>query len=352
MNFAKKLFLGSVIAMGAFGIVACGDDSSTNSNGDQEKPKEFTPDTSSNDAIITSNGTLSAIAPAYPSTIERFTGVLQLDLTSSESDSSQALTFKSPVTLTVVQKGENGKLIETKVAVSADATKLPAADNPTKIDFGPKSANVTVDLNDANFPGCGEFALYIQLEATDGVKTFKSSKLIDFSRDASYCIEDTPSSSSGEPAKTEIALATCEITDLSTNAKPGVDLANCQSVAAGQPADIVFQATGTRDDPDMTLSSGTGFLFSPLSDDKYEVNAWPENGRPPAVANKSDFVYGTIDKKTIEDLIIYSNRIYVAAAPTFNDETGDGFYAFAITSHERGNGKNFNFTLKVYRKAQ
>ena len=30
MNFAKKLFLGSVIAMGAFGIVACGDDSSSN----------------------------------------------------------------------------------------------------------------------------------------------------------------------------------------------------------------------------------------------------------------------------------------------------------------------------------
>ena len=352
MDF-KKIFLGSVIAMGAFGLIACGDDSSTNSNGENEQHKVFTPDTTTNDAIISSIGSLTAIDPAYPSTIMRFTGVLQLDLTSSESDSSQSLTFKRPVSLSVVKKEANGSLKETNVLVSADTTKLPAIDNPTKIDFGPKSANVTVDLNDAGFTECGDFALYIKLAATDGIKNFKSEKIIDFKRDDSYCTIETPSSSSTEPSTNEIAMASCIVEGLSTNVKPGISLATCQGVDAGLPADIVFHSAGKLDNPDMTLSSDNGYLFNILSDDKYEVNAWPETSRNPPVAYKSDFVYaGAIDKASIEELIVYANRIYVAAAPaTFNDATGDGFYAFAINSHERGNGKNTNFSVKIYYKA-
>ena len=155
-------------------------------------------------------------------------------------------------------------------------------------------------------------------------------------------------------------MTTCEVI-VSTNLNPGLDFASCTAVPApATTADIIFSKAGTRDYPEVSATSGNGTLFGPICNgddnvytDDYEVNMWPEDMNPdrvPATAYVSDFKYKVLGA-TLSYMIENSNQIYVAATTAHNQDTGAGFYAFAITDARQGNDGDFSLTIKVY-KAQ
>ena len=174
-------------------------------------------------------------------------------------------------------------------------------------------------------------------------------------------LQGTPeasSSSSTDSNSAEIIMEICQV-DLSTNVDPGLDLAACVAVPApATTADIIFSKAGTRDNPEITATSGNGTQFAPISngdllpaDDDYEVDMWPEDmnaDRSPATAYVSDFKFKSTGT-TLTNMIENSNQIYVALAPGYSTETGVGFYAFAITDAVEGNNGDYSITVKLYK---
>lgn len=129
--------------------------------------------------------------------------------------------------------------------------------------------------------------------------------------------------------------------------------------AGAATADIVFAKAGTESNPELTASSGTCLVFTPINngdyapyDDDYDVDMWPEdmNARSPSTAYVSDFKFkSTSTGATIGSMIENANRIYVALAPNYNAETGEGFYAFAITELGQHGDGDYTFNVKLYK---
>lgn len=221
------------------------------------------------------------------------------------------------------------------------------------------SAHVSIDLLDPGFTECGTYSLIITVTATSGDMVFQRTEIIPFERDSSeYCSDGHSSSSVAQT--TEIPMVSCQV-ELSTNVNPGVDLAYCVAVpaAGAATADIIFEKAGDRNNPELSAKSGSGLLFSPIINgdfapytDDYEVDIWPEDinaDRVPATAYVSDFKFKTIDAERLTNMIQNFNQIYVAKTPTYNAETGEGFYAFAITNATEGNDGDYTFKVKIYK---
>ena len=221
------------------------------------------------------------------------------------------------------------------------------------------SAFVSINLLDPGFAECGVYNLIVTVTASNGDMVFQRTEIIPFEREASVYCRGEYSSSSAVQVK-EIPMTSCQV-ELSTNMNPGLSLSTCTAVpAAGAAiADIIFEKAGSRNNPEITAKSGSGLLFAPIINrellpytDDYEVDIWPEDMNPdrsPATAYVSDFKFKTIEGEHLTNMIENSNRIYVAKAPTYNAETGEGFYAFAITDATEGNNGDYTFKVKVYK---
>ncbi len=280
----------------------------------------------------------------------RFKGRFGLDMTQDSSGNNVKIQFTS-----IEYKVLDAENRYVAVAISANPITFPTTNS---IDLNSmNSAGVKVNMADAGFTACGNYKLMVAVTANNGVKDFQATVLIPFERDADYYCRDAYSSSSVAQTK-EIPMTTCEVI-VSTNLNPGLDFASCTAVPApATTADIIFSKTGTRDNPEITATSGNGTQFAPISngyappyDDDYEVNFWPEDMNPdrsPATAYVSDFKYRTLSA-TLTDMIEYSNQIYVAVTNAYNKDTGAGFYAFAITDPRQGNNGDHTLTIKVYK---
>lgn len=343
-KFAKALLMGSVLTVGAFGLVACGDDSSTSpSNGGntpivipstQDQIIQFTP--------ITAN--------VVTETLIKFTGSATLNFVDTLSSASPENIKFTSLTFDIAKVGADGSL--TATAAKPTVTNMPAL--PTQKNLVLAEMGVMVDLNDEAYTECGEYKLIATAKANDGVKDFENTQTASFQRDASLCAT-APESSSGttpEQPTGSVSMTICEI-QASTNLAPGIDLASC-TASASATADIVL----TKTTGDFNITSGNGTLFSPIDNetmtpnnykDDYGVGYWPEvvNGRD---ALMSDFMYkaitGTELVKVSEN---YSANILVAKTTAFNEATGAGFFAFAVTKATEGNNGDYNVTLKVYK---
>ncbi|MBR4681441.1 MAG: hypothetical protein IKP03_10130 [Fibrobacter sp.] len=221
------------------------------------------------------------------------------------------------------------------------------------------SARVSIDLLDPGFTECGMYSLIVTVTATSGDMVFQRTEIIPFERDAAeYCWGEYSSSSTVQVK--EIPMTTCQV-ELSTNVNPGVDLAYCVAVpaAGAATADIIFEKAGDVTNPELSAKSGSGLLFSPITNgdlppytDDYEVDIWPEDMNPdrsPATAYVSDFKFNAIEGTQLNNMIQNFNQIYVAKAPTYNADTGEGFYAFAITETSEGNNGDYTFKVKIYK---
>ena len=347
-TFAKSLLAGSLVAMGAFGLVACGDDSSTNSSDSKQTPVEIPTEKAPN--IIVTDTAFRQSGDDI-----RFKGKFSLDFTDETNENSSNLRFTT-ISFMVVDAAN----IQVNATVNYNANVVPTAN---VIDLhSERSAFVKLSLLDTAFTTCGDFKLIVNLNANDGVKDYPTTETIGFTRPADeYCKDPTIPSSSSEPEQNEIMMTSCQV-ELSTNINPGLDFASCQAVpaASAATADVFFKKTGKKSDRDVSITSGSGVLFAPITnadippyDDDYDVDNWPEdvNERNPPVAYVSDFQFRSgITKSEITEIMQNTSQIYVAKTALFNEATGAGFYAFGIVnpSLPDANG-DYTFTVKLYK---
>ena len=286
----------------------------------------------------------------------RFKGRFSLDVTESVNNNDN-VAFTG-ITFMVAKGSDVRSLVQTAVTVNVNTILFPTMN---VIDLNSmSSAGVSISLLDPGFNDeCGIYSLIVTVTASNGVAAFMRTEVIPFEREAAEYCRNTYSSSSVAQS-IEIPMASCEV-ELSTNLNPGLDFASCTAVPApATTADNIFSKAGTRDYPEVSATSGNGTLFGPICNgddnvytDDYEVNMWPEDmnpGRSPATAYVSDFKYRVLGP-TLTGMIENINQIYVAATTAHNQDTGAGFYAFAITDARQGNDGDFSLTIKVY-KAQ
>ncbi len=337
MNFAKKIFLGSVIAMGAFGLVACGDDSSTNASDKKNAGKVELP--VENAANISSEGLTSRVSG---DTI-RFTGRIQLDFTDETNENSSELYFKS-IDYEVMNS------VQTKI--EANVLRNDLAPATTEINLGSNmSVFPRIYLLDPAFAACDDYSLVVKVVASDGVSDFSSALVIPFNEEAKtdfFCKSVEPASSSSEPVLNEIVMTSC-IVDISTANDEGINLATCTAVPAAT-ADIAFAKSVSRGESDVTANAGAGITFVSLLNEDYGNNMWPEdvNNRP---AYLSDFKMGTSEKTSLTTLIENGESLsYVARTATYDAATGAGIYPFAVYDSGFPDKNGFyTFKVKIYK---
>ena len=330
-KFAKALLAGSVFAMGAFGLVACGDDSSSSKpSGPEDKPISVD---SKQDASITFTGL--TVSPA--GTQVKLTGSIGLDFTDTLSSAAPENLQFTNVSIKI-GKLQNGQ----PVGISAEPTmSLPAFPRNGIVSL--TESNVLFNLQDPSLTDCGDYLFIITAEATDGVNKFSNTQTVSFARPALYC-QTAPASSSSSQPTAEIEMVACPEITLSTELTPGLDLATCTPTTSTTADIVVIKSAG-----DYSITSGNGTMFSPITNgDDYDATYWPTEAK--GVAYMSDFKYNSITGKSINNLQEnYAYEIYVAKTPAFNQATGAGFFAFGVTGATPGNNGNFTIKMTVYK---
>lgn len=337
MDF-KKIFLGSVIAMGAFGLIACGDDSSTNAS-NKDNGKIVIPD--NNAPNISANGLVSRVS----GDTLRFKGIYGLDRTDETNENSSNLLFTA-IKFQVMNSAQQ----EVQYQVIYNEAVVPTAN---EIDLNSMmSAFVKINLKDPIFT-CDDYSLVVTVTANDGAKDYSRTDVIDFDAEAKtelLCKNVEPASSaSADPGLNEIIMTPCEELTLTSNGEQGIDLASCTVVPAAT-ANIVFVKSGTKSEPDVTANAGAGITFVNITNEDYANGSWPEvvNNRP---AYLSDFKTSTIEKTSLPTLIENGEGLsYVAKTAAYNPTTGAGFYPFAVYDSDFPDKNGYyTFKVKIYR---
>ena len=337
MDF-KKIFLGSVIAMGAFGLIACGDDSSTNAS-NKDNGKIVIPD--NNAPNISANGLVSRVS----GDTLRFKGIYGLDRTDETNENSSNLLFTA-IKFQVMNSAQQ----EVQYQVIYNEAVVPTAN---EIDLNSMmSAFVKINLKDPIFT-CDDYSLVVTVTANDGAKDYSRTDVIPFDAEAKterLCKNVEPASSaSADPGLNEIIMTPCEELTLTSNGEQGIDLASCTVVPAAT-ANIVFVKSGTKSEPDVTANAGAGITFVNITNEDYANGSWPEvvNNRP---AYLSDFKTSTIEKTSLPTLIENGEGLsYVAKTAAYNPTTGAGFYPFAVYDSDFPDKNGYyTFKVKIYR---
>ena len=337
MDF-KKIFLGSVIAMGAFGLIACGDDSSTNAS-NKDNGKIVIPD--NNAPNISANGLVSRVS----GDTLRFKGIYGLDRTDETNENSSNLLFTA-IKFQVMNSAQQ----EVQYQVIYNEAVVPTAN---EIDLNSMmSAFVKINLKDPIFT-CDDYSLVVTVTANDGAKDYSRTDVISFDAEAKtelLCKNVEPASSaSADPGLNEIIMTPCEELTLTSNGEQGIDLATCTVVPAAT-ANIVFVKSGTKSEPDVTANAGAGITFVNITNEDYANGSWPEvvNNRP---AYLSDFRTSTIEKTSLPTLIENGEGLsYVAKTAAYNPTTGAGFYPFAVYDSDFPDKNGYyTFKVKIYR---
>ncbi len=340
-KFAKSLLAGSLLAMGAFGLVACGDDGSTT------KPNSGASNPISVDSRQDASISFTGLNVVNAGTQVKLTGSIGLAFADTTNAASANLQFTG-VTIQI------GKVVGTGVnTISAQPTfALPAF--PTNKSISLTESNVMFNLQDPSLTECGEYQFIITATANDGSskKDFSNTQTISFSRPEMYCAaNNTPASSaSTTPANSPVMVACPEVT-LSTELAPGLDIATC-TASASTTADIVVKKSKSNSGDDYSITSGNGATFSIISNtDEYGQDYWPDqNPANGGVVHMSDFKYKTITGTTLDNLKEnYTFDIYVGKTKAFNEATGAGFFAFAINEAKIGNNGNYTVKMTVYK---
>lgn len=348
-KFAKALLMGSVMTMGAFGLVACGDDSSSGPSNNGSGTQIQIPTTQ--DQIIQFTSVAATDLGGAGLGPIKLTGSVTVNATDTISSATPENIQFTSLTFTVGKV--NGNSVVTTNAVVNPTSPVVFPTNKSILTF--TEMGIKVDLEDPALTECGAYRLIITAKANDGTKDFENTQTVDFVRSEKYCAAaPQQSSSSVEQPTTGVVMTICPEIKANTSLLPGIDLATC-TASASTTADIVLTKDGSGD---YNITSGNGTLFSTIDNetmtrdykDDYSVGYWPEvvNGRD---ALMSDFMYKSIAGTSYKAVNgNYYDNIFVAKTAAFNEATGDGFYAFAVTSATMDTNKDYAVTLKVYKK--
>lgn len=340
-KFAKTLLMGSVLTMGAFGLVACGDDSSSGPDNSGNGPVVEIP--TQKDAIIQLSGMGSMDLDTYI----KFMGSASLDAMDSSSQNQDGLLFTNVDFKVGTLDGEKLNVLENlNIMITKPITTYSDKINLTQM-------GVQVDLTDPAFTACGNYVMLVTFTANDGLKDFSSSEMVSFTRPESYCKVNDPTPTP-EQNKTEVSLTPVEVV-VSTNLYPSLNLTTMEA-EAGTAGDLVFVKTNAG----VAVSTGNGTVVTPIENetltpsnykDDYAIGYWPEEVNNRA-AVMSDFMFRNVAGTSIPAIVESGSSdglIYVAKTAAFNEATGAGFYAFAVVGAEPGNNGDFTMTLKVYK---
>lgn len=353
MNF-KKIMLGSAFVMAASSFFACGDDSTANSD-----PVPGEESSSSTPLEIPENSDVTPIRfenfkGQLAGSRFIFSGMISLDVMDKGLDSAligNIDAFRFTDVQFVVGRIQGDQFVQSSATVKFEKPALP-----TNARLSINEMGAAIDFSDPNFTDCGEYQLMVTAFAEDAkggtyTTTGYSEK---FSRPETYCAASQPVSSSAVVVQ-EIEMDFYEVT-LESNGKKGLNLATAASftdaeIAAGAAVDFTLDNVVG----EIRMNAKTGVAFAPIINgddninfsDDWCVGFYPETqmGRSAYV---SDFKYRTVEATQIDPLDQPLN-IYVVKTSAYNEATGAGFFAIAMTDSQELTNKDFSMTFKVYK---
>jgi len=332
-KFAKTLLMGTVLS---FGLMACGDDSSSSTAPQTPGAGDPIVIPTQKDANIQFDNLNKTVAGS----IVVFSGTVSINFDDPTSENIDNLR----ITDISFQVGYNDNGTIKNSLANVEHKTIDFA-NSARNNVNLTEMGIKVNLKDEGFTNCGNYVLIIKVSANDGVKDYSSNDQVAFTRAESFCAAIN-SSSSAAPVKEEIAMEAVTVLNVATGGATAAF--SFDTGVAGATGDVVFsKAEG------VSMTSATGYTFVPLassSDYSADDGYWPEEMNQRAVAYLSDFKFNALGlKNTITDLIENSSQIYIAAAPGYDKTTGKGIYPFAITKYTEGNNKNYTLTIKYYK---
>lgn len=348
MKYPISRFL-LTITMGAIaliGFAACSDDESS---GTTKPDQGIVPDT----PVLPATTDVSPVIPS-PITVSpnpdktkfRISGGATLNLNDTTTIPAGTEVAFTNMTLDLMKISPTGEQTGTPLQVTFDK---PAGAVGT-INWYELGASI----NDENKSDCGTFILYATYMASydaNNPSMYVSRDSATFVREDIYCqevVEDTTTKVPEAPgANIELVMSTI---DVGTKDGTGISLASMSAVPVAN-ADLTFSSdelTGV-----ITIRSANGVQIAEYTNQKRKpyTDDWTAEDLPPAPAHMSDFRFS---EKSLTTAVegFDSFMFYVATTPSYNSETGDGFYAFTLqhkAATPDANG-NFPMTVLIYKK--
>lgn len=240
--------------------------------------------------------------------------------------------------LSLAKVSETGAIIGTTLQITYTPIPAPIAN----VNWGDQGAMIIDD----NKSDCGTFIIYATYMATydaSNPNMYVTRDSATFVRDQSFCeaIPETPTQTPEEIAAASIELVSAVI-NIGTKDGKGVSLSSAAAVDAST-ADIIFTAdelTGK-----ITMHTQNGFQITEYSNtrDKNYDDDWTISMLPPSPAHMSDFRFRK--SNLVPTLALESYKFYVVIGNNYNEQTGDGFYAFTLQEKSDTADANGNYSL-------
>ncbi len=336
-KFTTPLILSSALALSAFGLIACGDDSNPTvspqpGTSSSYVPPDIQPPTPVTAIVASGLGVgTSLVTQVY------FTGSLKLDFSDTTIVTEQNAMRFTDLKLFVesATKASSGTLKALNLPGEAIPTTAYFTENSvTTISFD--QMGLYADLTDG-YTECGNFNLIINATASDGVNKSVSLDTIPFVRSEENCKIPESSSSSIVVPGAPLAVATATL----NTSKEKCFVFATGTTTTDATGDICFSRIGK---DSFTLSSGTGLkcVYYDNPKDTNRRDDWTSEHLP-AAPTTDDFKFTAENmKETITNVLGEYEKFIVCTAPTYvpNSGSATGFYAFAVSepSVPDGNG--------------
>lgn len=341
-NFVTPLLLGSALALGALGFVACGEENNpnipqppNNNSSSSFAPRSFD-DVTVETAIVFKNLDVSS------TTLNKvkFKGDISIDLRDSNTVADINSVHFTDIKFDVVSKNWTSGGVAAPIAPLDLQSQAMTTINLQEI-------GLYTNL-DENYSECGDFWLYITATATDGIVTSVSRDSIAFKRDEIHC--QAPESSSSEVVVPGAPLDTIRI---KVDTKSDKCLSFATGLATGDATgDVCFKTFGSSGNVQLSSTTGIKFAVFDNPSNNTRLDDWSKNYLPTDPTTDSFIYLESALKEPFPDFLNEVDVFFVAIAPSYvpNSGSATGFYAFVVTetSTPDANG-DLSFTLLVYK---
>ena len=322
------------------GLTACGDDESGSGTSTGPETVIETPQLPAVTELSPIVPTPLNVAVNGDGTIMMITGGATIDLLDTTTIPTGTEIAFTNAELSLAKVNESGAITGTPLQVSY--SPLPGA--VPNVNWGERSASIV----DNNKSDCGTFRLYATYMATYDAadpNKYVSRDSLDFVRDATFCeeIPETPVQTPEQIAAASVELSSVVAT-VGTKDGTGLSLATGTAVASST-ADIIFTADELTGAITMHTQNGVSLTAYSNDRDKNYDDDWTINLLPNPPAHMSDFRFRKANLTTMVKLESY--KFYVAIASNYNEQTGDGFYAFTLQDKPEYPDANGNYTLTL-----
>ncbi len=338
--FSRYLFMLTMSAAIVAGYTACSDDDSGSS------PTPDQPDVPDTPVLPTT----TAISPVSPLPITVtvsgdgsrmvINGGASFDLLDTTTIPTGAEVAFTNAELSLAKISETGAVVGTPLQI----TYNPIQGAMPNINWGDQGA-VIIDNDKSD---CGTFIIYATYMATYDASQpnmYVTRDSATFVREASHCeeIPETPTQTPEELAAAAVELVSA-VVNVGTKDGKGLSLASA-TAADASTSDIIFTADELTGKVTMHTQNGVQITAYSNDRDKNYDDDWTISLLPPSPAHMSDFRFRKGNLTTT--LALESYKFYVAIGSNYNEQTGDGFYAFTLQEKSDTPDANGNYALTI-----